>query len=95
MFTIQTSYDIIKLQQMKGEKNMYLFKEELDLQQLLGKKTITQVAEEVGIARSQVSQILNAKRSTTKPTAYYISKVLNEDFEVQDLFNRVNESVRR
>ena len=66
---------------------MYEFKVELK-EQLLEGRTITYVANKVGISRDRLNRILNARVITKKLTAYCIVKACDKDAEIDDYFVR-------
>ena len=68
---------------------MYIFNKEMK-KKLLGKRTITELAEMIGITRPNLNNILNAKRPTTKMTAYCITKALNSELEICQVFTRLD-----
>lgn len=47
------------------------------------------IMETVGLCSSYVSQIINRKRAVPKNVAYVITKAINNDYEIEDLFERV------
>ena len=44
----------------------------------------------IGITRPNLNDILNAKRPTTKMTAYCITKALNSELEICQVFTRLD-----
>lgn len=64
---------------------MYKFKKELKNEALKG-RTITYLANEIGITKVYLTNILNGKRECSKVVAYSITKVLNNEKELKDYF---------
>lgn len=61
-----------------------------DMAQLIKKKyRNTYIIETVGLCSSYVSQILNRKRAVPKNVAYTITKAIDSDLEIENLFDRV------
>lgn len=52
------------------------------------KKDFYEVAEEVGIAQSYMSMLINKRRSCSKFLAYYLTKYMNSEAEIEDFFER-------
>jgi plasmid maintenance system antidote protein VapI len=48
-----------------------------------------EVAEKVGITEFTMSRIINKKQNTTKTTAYCIVKMIDENAEITDFFEKV------
>ena len=48
-----------------------------------------EIAEKVGITEFTMSRIINQKQNTSKTTAYCIVKMINENAEIQDYFEKV------
>ena len=67
-------------------KYVYEIKEEV--KDMLKQKNITQedLADIVGIGRSYINQILNGRITIPKRTAYFITKAISSDFEIDDIF---------
>lgn len=65
---------------------MYQFKVEKREDYLKG-RTITYLANIVGIAREYMTSILNANRNCSKMVAYCIVKAGNEENKIEDYFN--------
>lgn len=59
--------------------------EELKTTYLKGRK-IYDLAENVGIKRCFMSLVLNGKRGCSKTTAYCISKAINSNLNIEDIF---------
>lgn len=68
---------------------MYMFNKEMK-KELLNGRTIKEIAEMIGITRANLTDILNAKRPTTKKTAYCITKALNSELEICQVFTRLD-----
>ena len=68
---------------------MYMFNKEMKKELLKG-RTVTELAETIGITRPNLNNILNAKRPTTKMTAYCITKALNSELEICQVFTRLD-----
>lgn len=64
---------------------MYIFKE-TEKAKILQGRTITYVADKIGITNTFLTSILNGKRSCSKPIAYCIVKCLCQDAEIEDYF---------
>lgn len=58
---------------------------------LLIKKKIknTYLIDTIGLCPSYVSQIVNRKRAVPKNVAYTFTKAINNEYEIEDLFDRV------
>ena len=48
-----------------------------------------EVAEKVGISQYTLNRIINKKQNTTKTTAYCIVKMIDEDAEINDYFEKI------
>ena len=66
---------------------MYTFNETLKVKVLKG-RTITYIANEVGITKQYLTSILNGKRECSKTIAYCITKSLCMNAEISDYFTR-------
>ena len=66
-------------------KDTYLFKEELNLDFRDRKKAGT----EIGILPNTLGLILRGQLRCSKQTAYYITKLLYSEAEIEDFFVRV------
>lgn len=64
---------------------MYLIKEE-KAKEIKRKYKQEYIRNEVGISKSYISLILSRTRSCSKKTAYCITKLVNEDAEIEDYF---------
>lgn len=64
---------------------MYLFRK--DVIDVFNQSAI---ARQVGLAVETVNRIFNRKQKCSKQTAYCICKVINENAEIEDYFERVN-----
>lgn len=49
------------------------------------------IAEKVGITEATMSRIINNKQATTKSTAYFIVKCIDNEAEIDDYFRRKGE----
>lgn len=67
---------------------MYLFKVELKNDLLVG-RTITYMADKIGITRQTLNEILNGRRKTTKMTSFCIVKICQPNKEIDDYFKKV------
>lgn len=67
---------------------MYRFKNDEKINLLQG-RTITYVANKIGITPSFLTAVLNNKRDCSKTVAYAIVKCLCQDAEIIDYFNIV------
>ena len=66
----------------------YLLKE--DTSEIIKKKyKNTYIVDTVGLCASYVSQIVNRRRAVPKNVAYTITKAINSEYEISDLFDRV------
>ena len=48
-----------------------------------------EIAEKVGITEYTISRIINQKQNTSKTTAYCIVKMINENAEIEEYFEKV------
>ena len=69
---------------------MYQFKKEKKEKLLVGRK-INALAPEIGITREYLTYILNGQKSCSKVVAFCITKILDEDAEIQDYFDIVKD----
>lgn len=67
---------------------MYLFKEELK-EEITKKFKIKYIADKVGISTVYLSNIFNSKVAIKKAIAYCITKMLDNNKEIDDFFIRV------
>lgn len=67
---------------------MYIFKTEL-FDSIKEKYKVKSIAKTVGLTNGYLSQIFNGKKTCPKTTAYVITKVLNEDAEIEQYFTRL------
>ena len=67
---------------------MYIMKEE-EAEKIKRKYRQNYIAEEVGLSITYISLILSGKKSCPKRTAYCITKTIDENSEIEDLFVRV------
>ena len=67
---------------------MYLLKEEV-IKELREKYREDYFAKEVGISKTYVSLIFNRRRECPKRIAFCIAKVINNNAEIDDYFERV------
>ena len=66
----------------------YLLKE--DTSEIIKKKyKNSYIIDTVGLCASYVSQIINRKRAVPKNVAYTFSKAINNEYEIEDLFELV------
>lgn len=70
---------------------MYRLKEELNEKELLRGRTKTFLAGVIGISRAMLYAVMKRKLDTTKVTAYSITKALDRNLEIEDLFDRVGD----
>lgn len=66
---------------------MYFFKTKLKDEYLDG-RTITYIAKKIGITKHYVTNILNGKKHCSKLVAYVMVKVVNQEAEINDYFER-------
>lgn len=66
---------------------MYIFKSERKKELLKG-RTITYIAEQIGVTNGFLSQVFNGKKSCSKLVAYCLCKILDSDLEIEDCFER-------
>ena len=67
---------------------MYLFKKEFhDL--VVRKFKISYIADDTGLSRIYVSNILNSKVAVKKLIAYCITKLIDKEAEINDYFTKV------
>lgn len=66
---------------------MYLFKKELR-DDVVRKFKISFIADDTGLSRIYISNILNSKVSIKKAIAYCITKLIDKDAEIDDYFIR-------
>lgn len=64
---------------------MYKFKKELKKGALDG-RTMTSIAERIGITKAYVIMIMNGKTTCSKLVAYSLTKALNLNSEINDFF---------
>lgn len=64
---------------------MYYFKETEKARALSG-RTITYVANKIGVTAPFLTSVLNGKRHCSKLTAYCITKCLCQESEIEDYF---------
>ena len=69
---------------------MYKFKKEIDQEELLKGRSKTYIAKQIGISLTQLANIMSGYSNTKKTTAYCITKMLDNNLEISDLFDRVN-----
>ena len=72
---------------MKKEEYKLYFKGDKNL--VINNETINDFSKKVGVSRETISRIINKKQSCGKYLAYYMCKTANEDYEIEDLFERV------
>lgn len=66
---------------------MYLFKTELKEEVLKGKK-IRNIANNIGITEGYLYSIFNGKTKCSKLIAFCLTKILNNENEIEDFFNK-------
>ena len=66
----------------------YYLKEEI-AKEIREKYKNSYIINKTGISQSLVSLILHRKRHIPKKTAYSFTKVINSEYEIEDLFERV------
>ena len=66
---------------------MYRIKEEFTISTI--NKTV--VSEIIGISRVYLTNILNRKQSCSKVVAYCITKFINPEWEIEDIFDKEGE----
>lgn len=67
---------------------MYLFKKELK-EEITKKFKISYLADNTGVSRVYLSNIINSKVAVKKAIAYCITKLIDKEAEIQDYFIRV------
>ena len=67
---------------------MYVLKEEI-AEQLKRKYRGDYFAKEIGISNTYISLILNRKKTCPKRIAYCITKVINNEAEIEEYFERI------
>ena len=75
---------------MKGGMTMWFFKE-TEKAKILSGRTITYVADKIGVTSSFLTGVLNGKRYCSKTVAYCIVKCLCQDAEIEDYFYKKGE----
>ena len=66
---------------------MYLFKKELK-EGITKKIKISYLADNTGVSRVYLSNIINSKVAVKKAIAYCITKLIDKDAEIEDYFTR-------
>lgn len=66
---------------------MYIIKEDANIDVINQSK----LAEKVGIAQATMNRIFKGKQSCSKMTAYAITKLINENAEIEDYFKKKGE----
>ena len=69
---------------------MYFFKE-TEKAKILDGRTITYVADKIGVTNTFLTSVLNGKRTCSKTVAYCIVKCLCQDAEIEDYFDKKGE----
>lgn len=69
---------------------MYIFNATEKAKALQG-RTITYVANKIGITTAYLTSVLNGKRGCSKPIAYCITKCLCQEAELEDYFEKKGE----
>lgn len=67
---------------------MYLLKEGYK-EKILNGRTITSIAKEIGLTIGFINQIVNRRKKCSKLVAYCLCKIVNQDYEIEDFFERV------
>ena len=75
---------------MEGGIEMWTFKE-TEKAKILQGRTITYVANKIGVTSAFLTSVLNAKRECSKTVAYCIVKCLCQDAEITDYFYKKGE----
>ena len=70
---------------------MYLFKNELKKELLKG-RTITYIADLIGVTPAYLTAVLNRKKTCSKLVAYVLCKIFDENIEIDDCFERVSKN---
>lgn len=66
----------------------YKLKEE-EAKKIKAKYKNSYIANQAGISEPYVSLILNRKQEISKKLAYFFTKTINSEYEIDDLFDRV------
>lgn len=69
---------------------MYKFKEE-EKAKILSGRTITYVANKIGVTPTFLTSVLNGKRTCSKTVAFCIVKCLCQEAEIEDYFDKKGE----
>ena len=76
---------------MKGrEDKMYIFNK-VEKANILSGRTITYVADKIGVTPTFLTSVLNGKRTCSKTVAYCVVKCLCQDAEIEDYFDKKGE----
>ena len=76
---------------MKGrEDKMYIFNK-VEKTNILSGRTITYVADKIGVTPTFLTSVLNGKRTCSKTVAYCVVKCLCQDAEIEDYFDKKGE----
>lgn len=67
---------------------MFKFKE-TEKAKILSGRTITYVANKIGVTREFLTSVLNGKRTCSKPIAYCVVKCLCQEAEIEDYFEAI------
>lgn len=69
---------------------MYLIKDGFK-EKILNGRTITSIAKELGVTTGYINQVVNKRKACSKLVAYCLCKISNQDYEIDDCFERVVE----
>ena len=53
--------------------------------------SMNELAQTIGVERETLSRIMNGKQACSKPLAYCITKTLDPEKEINELFERLND----
>lgn len=67
---------------------MFEFKKVIDHKAVLKGRSKRYIANEIGINEATLNLIMSGKQTTQKTTAFCITKMLNENAEIEDYFTR-------
>lgn len=67
---------------------MYIFKIDKK-EELLSGRTIKYVASKIGISIDHLSKLLKGKHHCSKAVAYCLTKLCNENYEIEYFFERI------
>lgn len=69
-------------------KDLYSFRQDIDKWLLLEGKMQNYIAEQIGISTNYISDIVTGKKDCSKCIAYALTKCVNKDKNIEDLFIR-------